>query len=160
MNLTILRIYPATILWVLKSLSGVPVKVFRVLYETIASGYSFVPIWGNIMKYCFMKNKIRRRKRRKDRKKRRKWYSSWKKLSALYHTWNKVDLEITEKNKSFLLKPYWCLCKGSGIKYKGIMNDAEIKLPALNKIRFEADVFYSCSILIQCIVTQKVQNMH
>lgn len=69
MNLAILRIYPGIILWVLKSLSGVPGKVFRVLYESIVTGRSFVPISGTNMNYCYTKKKIRRKKRRTKRKK-------------------------------------------------------------------------------------------
>lgn len=67
MNLAILRIYPGIILWVLKSLSGVPGKVFRVSYESITIGCHSVPISGTNVNYCYVKNKIRRKRKEEQR---------------------------------------------------------------------------------------------
>lgn len=67
MNLVVLRISPGIIVWVLKSLSEVPGKMFRVLYKSIATGCSFVPVSGTHMNYCYMKKKISQKKKEEQR---------------------------------------------------------------------------------------------
>lgn len=70
MNLAVLRISPGINVWVLKSLSGVPGKVFRGLYKSIAIGCSFVPVSGTHMNY--MEKKISSKKKEEQGGKRKK----------------------------------------------------------------------------------------
>lgn len=100
MNFAILRTSPGIIVWAVKSLSGVPGKVFRVLHKSTATGCGFVPISGTHMNYCYMKKKISRKKKEElRRKKKDKNYTLLEADCCSVHKNSKVDLRITEKKK-------------------------------------------------------------
>lgn len=72
MNLAILRISSGITVWVLKPPSGVPGKVFRALYKSIATGCSFVPISGTHMNHLLDKEENQQKKEKITRRKKKR----------------------------------------------------------------------------------------
>lgn len=129
MNLAILRISPGIIVWVLKSLSEVPGKVLGVLYKSIATGCSFVPISGTHMNYCYMKKKISSKKK-EERRGEKKEENGALVTSSLLLCPHIQQGRFGDNKKKIVLKSWWLLKVEKRLKISWM---TEIKPPALNR---------------------------